>query len=156
MPINSEKASVCPNCGAPIQREYGKSAICEYCGSYIPVPKTERETKPKPAAPAVQAPAPAPVYVQRRPVCSAPLFKPSKEEELRRAEQEAREQAARRWRSLVISIVCFALFFLWVIAASKALSRNPFSPLASKTMMRVALCIAFVGYVALRVALRKL
>lgn len=150
--MSATSSERCPSCGAPVRRSFGKDAVCEYCGSYIPAPKTERESQPKPAATAAQAPAPAPVYTQRRPVYSGPSVRPSREDERRRAAaEEARKRAERRRRGLVVFAVCMALFALWGIAATAA----PRSSIGQEPLISVAEGIVFVGLGGLYVALRN-
>ena len=34
----------CPNCGAPVNRKYGETVVCEYCGTAIRPSDSERKT----------------------------------------------------------------------------------------------------------------
>lgn len=73
--MSERKASPtnCSNCGAPVSRRFGESAVCEYCGSVILPPEsekrilTEQARKPQPQwKPAPIPPSPPPVRYSRK------------------------------------------------------------------------------------------
>lgn len=114
--MSERKASPtnCSNCGAPVSRRFGESAVCEYCGSVILPPEsekrilTEQARKPQPQwKPAPIPPSPPPVQYSRK--AQAPRMR-------------LRDKVFV-WSTLIFILLLFILFALLITGA--AIDMNP-------------------------------